>query len=399
MRSTAPKSLNPVLGAGLVLMLVLVHSLPAAADSPLPNTQARNGAIGTDIFLPATGTRVWVFPRDHGQHPRYRLEWWYYTGLLRGAAGERFGYQLTFFRKGLPGASSGAKSSWQARSLYMAHAALSDLTGGRYYSSGLLSRDGPGLAGAALDAHKVWVMAWRAAPLGKEQTGVRLTAATPQFELSLTLQSSTPPVLHGKGGLDRKGPAEGQASWYYSLPRLQTQGMLRVGGQTFAVAGTSWMDHEFGTNQLAPNQVGWDWFALRLSNGYDLMLYRLREKGGASSPYSGGSLITPEGTVLPLVLEQGAPGTVRLEALRHWESSAGGARYPLEWRLVLPNQKLSLHLKPLLDDQELRPGPGIPFAYWEGAISAQGSHQGQPVSAEGYQELTGYGSAPGRLFR
>ena len=294
-------------------------------------------------FKRAEGSREWRFPRDHGQHPAYRLEWWYYTGIVSTEEGRRFGYQVTFFRQGLrpggaprpgqtprPGASKG--SAWTVGSLYLAHAAVSDLKARRFHRADRLGRDSLGLSGAAPDRHTVWLGTWRADALTGDPHGTRLVMTSKSFALRLTLRSGKGPVLHGVGGLDKKGDGPGQASWYYSMPRLATEGTLTVEGKVYQVRGFTWMDHEFGTGQLPPGVAGWDWLALRLDDGSDLMLYRLRRKDGGLAPGSAGSLIDPQGRRREIRIADRAGGkglTATLTPGGLWRSKASGGRYPL----------------------------------------------------------------------
>jgi predicted secreted hydrolase len=351
-------------------------------------------------FERAEGRRTWSFPRDHGQHPRYRLEWWYYTGIVRTGSGRAFGYQATFFRQGVNPAPDRRGSAWRVGSLYLAHLAVSDIERGRFSHAAQTGRDSLGISGAARDRQQVWLNGWRADPLAGNRDGVRLNAQNEDLGIALELAAERPPVLHGNGGLDRKGVAPGQASWYYSLTRLRTKGTLRVGTESWEVAGTSWMDHEFGTSQLGADEVGWDWFALRLDSGADLMLYRLRTAAGGVSPTSGGTLVEADGRITRLRLAadagraaeaaQGAEGTASAAPRRYWTSAATQAKYPLGWTLRVPRLGLELDVEPASEAQELVPGAGLPFGYWEGAVWVRGHQAGRPVRGEGYLELTGY---------
>ena len=348
-------------------------------------------------FRRAEGRREWRFPRDHGQHPAYLLEWWYYTGIVTSGKGRRFGYQVTFFRKGVAPRHQ-RPSAWAVRSLYLAHATLSDLSKGEFLSEGRAGRDALALAGAASDRHEVWLLPWRAAPLADDPHGVRLMVRAEAFSLELTLRAQGPPVLHGRGGLDQKGAEPGQASWYYSQPRLETTGWVERDGRRHEVRGTTWMDHEFGTNQLGEDQTGWDWFGLRLSDGTSLMLYRLRRQDGGIAPHSSGSLIGADGRTVLLQLGDG-PNPVTLTPLRWWQSPASQARYPVAWRIVVPAENLELEITPELDNQELTAGRGVPFPYWEGAVRVTGTRGGIAISGEGYLELTGYAGGLRESFR
>ena len=163
---------------------------------------------------------------------------------------------------------------------------------------------------------------------------------------------------------------------------MDTRGTLSVNGQTFSVKGLSWMDREWSTSALAPNEAGWDWFGLQLSDGSDLMFYRLRRKNGTTDPFSQGSLVNRQGKVTRLTATD-----VRVQALGSWRSPRGGT-YPARWRLFIKPEHLTLEVTPILADQELNVG----VRYWEGAVDVQGYRARHPIRGEGYVELTGYAS-------
>jgi predicted secreted hydrolase len=208
-----------------------------------------------------------------------------------------------------------------------------------------------------------------------------LNARDGERALALELRPSKGIVLNGDRGLDRKGPEPGNASFYYSLPRLAAQGGMTVDGRTVEVAGTAWLDREWSTSALSAGVVGWDWFSLHLSDGRDVMFYRLRDVEGRSTRFSKGSLISPDGAVEPLDVND-----VELEALRTWRSPTTGVAYPVSWRFVVKRASVDLVLEPYIDNQELDLG----VRYWEGAVK---SSRGTGVSATGYLELAGYGDS------
>jgi predicted secreted hydrolase len=214
---------------------------------------------------------------------------------------------------------------------------------------------------------------------------MRLTAEEEGVSLSLVLESGKPPVLQGDRGLSQKGPEPGNASYYYSLTRMPSRGQVTVDGRAYAVTGQSWMDREWSTSALGENQVGWDWFALQLSDGGELMYYQLRQRDGSADPFSGGTLIPAHGEPVRLSRED-----VRLEVGDTWKSPNSGATYPARWRLAVPSHNLTLELTPALANQELP----VSVRYWEGSVRLSGSHAGVPVTGRGYVELTGYGDAP-----
>lgn len=365
-----------VVAAALAACLL---AAPAAAPAPAADWAA------------ADGTRAWAFPRDHGAHPEYRTEWWYFTGIVAAADGRRFGYQLTFFRQGVAPVAADPASPWSVRDVYLAHFTLTDVAGRRFVVGERVSRAGPGLAGAGVGDLRAWVLDWSAAAEGGS---FALRAHEGDVAIDLALRPRRPPVLHGAGGLSRKGPLPGQASWYASVTDLETTGTVRpAAGAEVAVRGATWFDHEFGSGQLAADLAGWDWFGLRLSDGRALMLYRLRRPDGSAAPASAGTLVGVDGAARHLGRDD-----VAIEPLAAWESPHSGARYPSRWRVRVPSAGLALELAPLLADQELRTPRSTGVTYWEGAVSGSGTAAGAPVTAEGYVELTGYAGGLGGLF-
>lgn len=345
---------------------------------------------GAEFRLALPG-RLFVFPADHAAHPEFKTEWWYYTGHLQSQEGERFSYQLTFFRVGLLSRPPAGSSAWLARTLYFAHFALTDITGQRFQFFDRASRGALGLAGAATDRYHVWLGDWQAwlQPDGRH----RLEARTPEISLALDLQPVKPPVIHGRQGVSQKAAGVGYASHYYSLTRLTTQGELHYWGRSHQVQGLSWMDHEFSSSQLAPEQVGWDWFSLQLSDGRDLMLYLLRHQDGTLDPHSSGTWVEATGS------SQHLPwGSFRVTALGRWRSSRSGATYPAGWRLEIPARDADLTIHPTLPDQELITARSTQVTYWEGSVTVTGQVAGQPVTGRGYVELTGYAGSLGGRF-
>ena len=357
-----------------------------AADSGTPAAGGRLSAVealaGGDTagYLKADAPRDFVFPEDHGPHPGFKTEWWYFTGHLESRAGARFGYQLTFFRQALTPEMAPRTSSWATRHLYLAHFALSDVDGGEFRAFERFSRGAAGLAGAGGKAFRVWLEDWSVESTGERDFPVRLRAGDGDLALDLILETRKPPVLHGERGLSRKGDAPGDASYYYSLTRLAARGHLTLGGREVPVAGSSWLDREWSTSVLGDDQVGWDWFSLQLDDGRELMVFQLRLEAGGVDPVSHGTLVAADGRARPLALED-----FRLETAGTWRSPRG-ATYPARWRLAVPSAALELELEPLLADQEL----DLSFRYWEGAVAARGAAGGEPVTGRGYVELVGY---------
>ncbi len=362
----------------IIILIILLIGLPPKAAAAAP-----------EFDLPRPG-RVFQFPRDHGAHPRYKTEWWYYTGHLRTKEGESFGYQLTFFRAGLKKPDPQARSAWALNTVYFAHLALSDAARGKFIFREKAGRGALGLAGAAAGALKVWVDSWSAEMQGDAH---HLQAKDEGLGLDLTLTPIKPPILHGDAGFSRKTARGDAASYYYSLTRMDTKGRLLLGERTLEVSGSSWMDHEFFTHTLAPELAGWDWFALQLEDGWEVMLYLLRHQDGKIDPASSGTLVDPQGRACHL-----QPADFKLTPTGTWKSPHTQAVYPGGWKLEIPGPGYSLTLTPTLADQEIRAGEAGGVTYWEGQVRVEGRKQQEPVSGLGYAELTGYTGKLGGLF-
>jgi predicted secreted hydrolase len=273
----------------------------------------------------------------------------------------------------------------------MAHFALTDVAGGEHRSFEKLGRGAARLAGAQAVPYRVWLDDWSVEETGGGSNGspARLRASADDISLDLTLRDLKGPVLQGDRGYSRKGPEPGNASYYYSLPRMATAGTVAVGGKTFQVDGLSWMDHEFSTSALGVDQTGWDWFSLQLDDDYELMVFQLRRADGSPDPFSSGTLVAPDGSTRTL-----GPTDFRLETTAQWRSPRTGASYPSGWVLTVPAAELRLTIIPPLADQEM----DVSYTYWEGAVNAEGTMNGKPVSGSGYVELTGYaGSMQGQF--
>jgi predicted secreted hydrolase len=347
---------------------------------------------GEGFEVPRPG-RVFQFPRDHGAHPDYKTEWWYYVGHLKAASGESFGYQLTFFRVALrkaPPPGLKARSAWSLNTVYFAHLALTDAARGTFAFREKAGRGALGLSGAAVGPMRVWIDDWQAELQGEE---FHLKAQERGLGLDLILKPLKPPVLHGQSGYSLKSATSGAASSYYSLPRLDTRGTILVDGGSLPVTGTSWMDHEFFTNAMTPNLAGWDWFSLQLADGCEVMLYLLRQKDGAVDPASSGTLIDPQGHTRHLQLSD-----FQVKATGSWTSPHTKAKYPAGWEITIPGPGYRLRLTPTRPDQEIRTQIPAQVTYWEGEVKIEGVKSGAPVTGEGYAELTGYaGGLGGRL--
>jgi predicted secreted hydrolase len=322
------------------------------------------------------------FPRDHFNHPDFQTEWWYYTGNLKSADGRRFGFELTFFRHGISRDPAKA-ATWDLKDLYIAHLALSDLDGGKFYHAERTNRSGPGIAAVSESLGRVWNGNWQIQWRGKDQV---LSAIDERFRLHLTLHPEKTPVIHGENGVSQKTQGPGRASHYISLPRLASSGAIELGNKKFEVSGTSWMDHEFFTHQLESEQTGWDWLSLQLADNTELMLFRIRRKDGSIDPYSAGTYVDEKGKTTHL---RSVDFALR-PAEEIWTSPITGARYPIHWRIAIPKLNIELEAKTPLESQELTGKTGFTPNYWEGAIVLSGRHGPQSLSGVGYLEMTGY---------
>ena len=383
----------------LVLLLALLAlAVACSPDTPPPPVIALHQVLGGDVdpgFRRAERPRGFDFPRDHGPHDGFRNEWWHFIGNVETGRGVRYGFQATFFRTALaPQATPRRHSRWATNQVWMAHAALTDPHHGRHFTDERFAREAMRLAGAAAEPFSLWVGDWRVSGLsgglgqagqagGLGQAGQaggfpwRLEVASDDFALDLELAPLTPPMLNGERGLSQKSDEPGSASYYYSVSRLDTHGTLRVGDAVHSVSGLSWLDREWSSSALAPEQTGWDWFALQLDDGADLMFYRLRDRHGNTDPHSAGS-----------ILDSGRQQTgLRAEDIaftpKRWWRSQSGARYPLAWELEIKPLGKRWVVEAVLDDQEM----ALSVTYWEGMVVVR--EDGEAIGT-GYLEMTGY---------
>ncbi len=381
---------------GITLAVALLVGLIAASLFLLRDgereVQARLIAAEEDIggFARADGPIPLAFPADHGPHPDYQTEWWYFTGNMEAEDGRRFGYQLTFFRRALIPAEGRVEreSGWAADQVYMAHFTVTDVAADDHHAFERLSRGAAGLAGAQAappaEPFRVWLEDWSV-----EETADGLwhaRAAQGGIAIDLLLDDRKGPVLQGDRGYSQKGPEPGNASYYYSLTRLATTGTVSVPGGSFEVTGWSWMDHEFSTSALSAGQIGWDWFSIQLDDDTELMLYYVRRDDGSVDPLSKGLFVGADGTTRLL---RYADGDFTIAPGRTWRSAESGGVYPVAWAIEVPALGLTMQIEALVDDQENR----LSYAYWEGAVRIEGEREGRPVAGYGYVEMTGYAAS------
>jgi predicted secreted hydrolase len=387
----------PARGRTSVSLLAVALALAAALGPPAPGRPPRRAGEevhlelgpgpGLEGFARATAPRPFVLPADHGPHFEYQTEWWYYTGNVEAADGRHFGFQLTFFRRGLsPGPPPGGPGL-ASNQVYFAHFAITDVAAGRHVAAERFSRGAGGLAGATGGPFAVWLEDWTARGEGSAVRLVARDAAT-GLSLDLELAATKPLVAHGDRGLSPKSAEPGNASYYVGYTRMTAKGRLGPPGASPAphdidVTGAAWFDHEWSTSALGPGAVGWDWFSLQLDDGRELMLFQVRDEDGSVEPVSGGTLVERDGRTRRLSRDD-----ARVEVLHRWTSPETGATYPSRWRLAVPAAGLDLVIEPWLEAQEMRTS----FVYWEGAVRVSG------VTGSGYVELTGYGTPMQGVF-
>jgi predicted secreted hydrolase len=325
------------------------------------------------------------FPRDYFNHPDYQTEWWYYTGNVTAEDGHRFGFELTFFRVGV-NRDVEQHNTWDVEDLYLAHLALSDLDGKNFYHTERTNRAGPGIAGVHAEQKRIWNGNWSVSWNGYDQV---LEAVDERVCFTLKLHPEKPAVIQGENGVSQKGAGTGRASYYISLTRLKTNGTLQLDGRKYEVSGLTWMDHEFFTNQLEKEQVGWDWFSVQLSDNTELMLYRIRRVDGSVDPYSSGTYVDANGRSVHMRREDFSltPGA------ETWKSSATGGVYPVQWHISVPKLGLELEASTALNAQELSGKSQVIPNYWEGAIQLNGHRGEEAMTGVGYLEMTGYDRA------
>jgi predicted secreted hydrolase len=360
-------------GLSTFLGLVSVVALTSAEDTP---------EQGWAVALP--GYQI-TLPRDHFPHYQFRTEWWYFTGNLQAADGRAFGYQLTFFRHGYrpPGIGQPFASRFVMNDVKFAHFALTEASAGQFHFDSRVSRGAYGEAGFADGNRLAWINDWEV-DFSKD---FRLKASAKDYAIELELTPEKPAVLQGDNGLSQKADGAGRASYYYSIPRLKTSGTVKIGAEICKVEGRSWFDREWATNELTPEQSGWNWFAIQLSDGSDLMLYQMRLRHGGIDSHSNGKWIATDGATTDLAVNE-----FQLNSEKYWMSPISKANYPVEWKLTIPKLNLDLEVTPAVEGQELN----VAVVYWEGSIRVKGRREGKPVDGVGYMELTGYkGETPG----
>ena len=368
------RGMKPRATAFLAIGLTAGLLLSACDDKPEEEKGFAGLADDAASYAQVTPGKRFAFPQDHGPHNDFRIEWWYITANLKDADGQSFGVQWTLFRNALPRPKNAANSEqgWSNRNLWMGHAAVTSQD--QHYAAERYARGGVGQAGVTLTPFSAWIDNWSlsSSASGDEPLAdMHLQARGPQFNYRLHLTSARPPVLQGKQGLSQKSE-QGQASYYYSQPFFQADGSLEIDGKAYQVSGPAWLDREWSSQPLTSEQTGWDWFSLHLSDGTEVMLYRMRQKDG--EPYLTGTWINADGSTELLQASD-----IALEP--DDTSDVEGRDMPTRWSVKIPGKGVEVSVQALNPQAWMN----LQIPYWEGPVQVTGSQKGV-----GYLEMTGY---------
>lgn len=338
-------------------------------------------AQSADAYAQAKPGQPLRFPRDHGAHPGYRIEWWYLTANLHDPEGESYGAQWTLFRLAVqPPNSPGTENDSQNGQVFMAHMAITTPTDHRsfqrYARGG--SAEHESRAGVTARPFSAWLDDWELRSSGTDWLPLEVRARQADNAMYLQLQSMAPLVLQGEAGFSAKH-GDGGGSYYYSQPFLKASGQLTVNGRVIPVTGDAWLDREWSSQFLQREQVGWDWFSLHLESGEKLMLFQVRARPGQADVenFLHGNLMAPDGSSTPL-----DSGQIQLIPMQ--KTRIAGRSLPLHWRVLLPQIDRQFEIQTIVPEQWM----DVDFPYWEGAVIVSGNGPGN--RGEGYMELTGY---------
>jgi len=373
-----------------LLIILLILSATGCSEREKINSQngialsKAMGDTGDEGFDKAINKIKFNFPEDHGPHPGFKTEWWYFTGNLTSKDNKKFGYQFTIFRSALSKTETARNSEWNSNQIYMSHFAVTDISDNEFFFEERFSREGNKLAGAQSAPFKVWLEDWQISETGDGESfglpDLNIKAKNDKAEINFKLKSVKPAVLQGDSGLSQKGNQTGNASYYYSYTRLKTEGKIILDGKEFEVSGYSWMDREWSTSALSEDQKGWDWFALQLDDSTELMYYQMRKNDGSPDIFSKGILIGKDGTSRAVKKEE-----LILEVTDNW-TGPSGEKYPSGWRMKIPSMNIDFKITPSVKDQLMN----VSIRYWEGSVMIEGTKNNSKVSGRGYAELTGY---------
>lgn len=354
------------------------YILPWPVSKVVVDTMARIPGTPKSEAEPALPGYKFSFPRDEAAHDSYKTEWWYYNGHLKSESGHDYGYELTFFRHKIFN-----------QNFYSAHLALSDVDQQKFRFQEKSSVLHPNSAGASASNYYVWNGDWQA----KEGNGRHLLqASTPEFSIQLNLDTAAAPVIHGIDGVSQKGDGRGVASHYYSRTRMPTDGFVIDHGRKVHVSGDSWMDHEFGSDMMARDASGWDWFSVKLENNSQLMLYLLKHNDGTVDQNSSGTIVNADGSTKHLKRSD-----FSIQPTASWHSPDSGANYPAGWQVKVPGDNIELSINPTIRNQELLIERSTGVTYWEGDCSVLALVGGKAMKGQAYIELAGYAQSVSKL--
>lgn len=376
----------PVLGAiGLSLFFVLQQARYLALENESSVSSLLTETSAPSGFSFAESVRNFHFPTDHLAHKDFRSEWWYFTGNLRDKNEREYGFDLTVFRFGLKPEQSADLSPFRSSQIFLAHFAIADVERKQYLSDEKFSRELVGVTGISEEPFKIQIENWSITQIDNQNEHWALVADNRDYSINLNLEAIRPVVLQGEHGLSRKSAKPGNASYYYSIPKLTVEGAIKIGNDDIAVTGSAWFDREWSTSALEVGQVGWDWFGLHIANDMELMFYQIRQANGKPSLESHGVLILDNGAREIKLGHQ-----VKLTPLRYWTSEKTRARYPIKWRLSVAEESLDIIISAKFNAQQW---DGT-FVYWEGAVTTNGVFRGREINGQGFLEMTGYDVRP-----
>lgn len=368
----------------LAVLLFGCEDKKVISDESAVSLSKAMGDVESEDFTKAIEKREFAFPDDHGAHPDFRTEWWYFTGNLTSDDNRKYGYQFTIFRTALTKEKAERNSDWNSNQIYMAHFAVTDISNNKFYFDEKFSREGNNLAGVQSNPFKVWLEDWQIVQTENkvlfDLPVINLKAKTDKAEINFSLEAIKPFVLQGDEGLSQKGKQPGNASYYYSYTRLKTNGKIILDGKEFSVEGFSWMDREWSTSALSEDQKGWDWLALQFDDNTEIMYYQMRKNDGSPDEFSKGVLVDESGKSQLIKKDN-----VDLKVIDYWESP-DGEKYPSGWRINIAEKEIDLTITPAIKNQLM----DVAVRYWEGSVKIEGTKAGSKISGRGYVELTGY---------
>ena len=338
---------------------------PPSSSSSLSTWMGSN--INTEAFARVDGTYELSFPLDHGPHDEFLFEWWYLTAILEDLNGREFGVQFTIFRRALA-IDNDSSNPWRTGQTYMGHFAVSDIQAKNLWSDERFSRGHPELAGALIEPFRVFIEDWKLASQTSSFFPLELSAGTPDYRVSLSIDSGKPMILHGTNGYSKKSPD--RASYYYTFSRLPTNGTLEIDNEEYTVSGFSWLDREWSSQILGDSYHGWHWFSLNFDDGRELVVFELRSDNNDIQTLPTAMWIAPDGGTAVIPAEKW-----KIKPTRYWMS------YPVEWSLEMDDSQYLIAAK--FDNQVM----DTSIRYWEGVVEVT---EAGAVVGRGYMELTGY---------